>query len=71
MDLRTYFLQTKPVERKAFAEAVDSSVDYLYLCSKGTRNPGPGLCRRIVQHDARFTLAELRPDIWGVEAVAV
>ncbi|WP_124920433.1 hypothetical protein [Burkholderia stagnalis] len=65
MDLRTYFLQTKPAERKVFAEAIESSVDYLYLCSMGKRKPGPSLCQRIVKQDSRFTLAELRPDIWG------
>lgn len=65
MDLRTYFLQTKPAERKTFAEAIGSSVDYLYLCSMGKRKPGPSLCQRIVKQDSRFTLTDLRPDIWG------
>lgn len=72
MDLRTYFLNTKPDERKTFADAVEASVDYLYLCSMGRRKPGPELCKRIVAHDPRFTLGELRPDIWGdgVDAAA-
>lgn len=72
MDLRTYFLTTKPVDRKAFADTVEANVDYLYLCSMGKRKPGPALCMRIVAHDPRFTLAELRPDIWGdgVDAAA-
>jgi hypothetical protein len=72
MDLRTFFQNTKPAEREAFAAAVGAKVDYLYLCSRGTRKPGPELCKRIVAHDPRFTLAELRPDIWGngIEAVA-
>lgn len=65
MDLRTFFKTTKPAERKLFADAVGANVDYLYLCSRGTRKPGPDLCKRIVTHDSRFTLAELRPDIWG------
>jgi hypothetical protein len=65
MDLRTYFQTTKPAEREEFASAVGAKVDYLYLCSRGTRKPGTELCKRIVAHDARFTLAELRPDIWG------
>lgn len=72
MDLRTYFQTTKPAEREEFANAVGAKVDYLYLCSRGTRKPGPELCKRIVAHDARFTLGELRPDIWGdgIEAIA-
>jgi hypothetical protein len=65
MDLRTYFQTTKPAEREEFANTVGAKVDYLYLCSRGTRKPGPELCKRIVAHDARFTLGELRPDIWG------
>ena len=65
MDLRTYFKTTKPADRKAFADALGINVDYLYLCSRGTRKPGPDLCKRIVDKDPRFTLAELRPDIWG------
>lgn len=65
MNLRTYFQTTKPAERDAFAAAVEASVDYLYLCARGTRKPGTELCKRIVAHDSRFTLPELRPDIWG------
>lgn len=72
MDLRTYFLTTKPAERKALADAIGKSVDYLYLCSRGTRKPSSGLCMQLVKHEPRFTLAELRPDIWGdgVDAAA-
>lgn len=65
MDLRTYFKTTKPAEREVFAKAVEANVDYLYLCSRGVRKPGPELCKRIVAHDPRFTLAELREEIWG------
>lgn len=72
MDLLTYFKTTKPAEREVFAKAVGANVDYLYLCSRGTRKPGPDLCKRIVAHDSRFTLAELRDDIWGngIDAMA-
>lgn len=72
MNLRTYFLITRPAEREAFAEAVNAKVNYLYNCSIGKRQPGPALCLRIVAHDQRFTLGELRPDIWGdgVDAAA-
>lgn len=65
MNLRTYFLITKPAERQEFADAVGAKVNYLYNCSIGKRQPGPSLCQRIVAYDPRFTLAELRPDIWG------
>lgn len=64
MNLRTFFQTTKPDDRDRFAIAVDAKVDYLYLCSLGNRQPGPKLCQRIVAHDCRFTLSELRPDIW-------
>lgn len=72
MNLRTYFLITPPAEREAFAEAVGAKVNYLYNCSLGKRQPGPALCLRIVARDPRFSLAELRPDIWGdgVDAAA-
>jgi hypothetical protein len=65
MNLRDYFLVTKPDERKQLADAISSSVNYLYNCSMGKRKPGPALCLRLVAYDPRFTLAELRPDIWG------
>jgi hypothetical protein len=65
MDLRTYFRITKRPDREAFAEAVGAKVNYLYNCSLGKRKPSADLCKRIVAYDSRFTLAELRPDIWG------
>jgi hypothetical protein len=65
MDLRTYFLTTKRAQREKFAADLGVHVDYLYHCSRGERKPGPELCKRIVALDPRFTLAELRPDIWG------
>ncbi|WP_176331021.1 hypothetical protein [Burkholderia vietnamiensis] len=65
MDLKTYFRVTKPAERKVLAESAGTSVDYLYLCSRGTRKPGAELCKALVKLEPRFTLADLRPDIWG------
>lgn len=65
MNLKTYFQITKPPEREEFASNLKVAVGYLYLCSRGTRKPGADLCKRIVKLDSRFTLAELRPDIWG------
>jgi hypothetical protein len=65
MNLRSYFQTTKVPARKDFAAALGINVDYLYLCSLGKRQPSPDLCKRIVAHDPRFSLAELRPDIWN------
>lgn len=65
MDLRTYFKTTAPDERKVLADAADTSVDYLYLCSRGARQPSPKLCRRLITAGGPFTLEELRPDLWG------
>ncbi|HEX7911741.1 MAG TPA: hypothetical protein VF534_27120 [Paraburkholderia sp.] len=72
MDLRTYFLTTKRAQREEFAVALEVNVDYLYHCSRGKRKPGTELCKRIVSLDPRFTLGELRPDIWGdgIDAMA-
>lgn len=77
MDLKTYFQQSTPAEREALAEKVGTSVGYLYLCTrtpkKGKpRQPGPDLCKALVAADPRFTLAELRPDLWGngIDAIA-
>lgn len=65
MDLRTYFKTTKPADREALARAAGTSSNYLYLCSRGERLPGPALCRRLIDVGGPFTLSELRPDIWG------
>jgi DNA-binding XRE family transcriptional regulator len=72
MDLKTYFRQTKRSDREEFAKALGVNHDYLYHCSRGSRRPSSKLCQLIVKLDARFTLAELRPDIWGgvIENVA-
>lgn len=72
MNLREYFLATKPAEREKLAQAVGTSVNYLRNCSVGVRQPGPALCFRLVAKEPRLTLAELRPDIWGdgVDAAA-
>lgn len=65
MNLKTYFQTSKPADRDSFAKQLEVSVGYLYLCARGTRKPSSDLCKRIVKLDSRFTLAELRPDIWG------
>src|SRR5690242_16184253 len=72
MNLKTYFDTTDLAERRRFAGELDVSERYLYLCSRGDRKPSIKLCKKIVQIDSRFTLAELRDDIWGngIEAIA-
>ncbi|MGR2663659.1 hypothetical protein HA052_11085 [Chromobacterium haemolyticum] len=59
-------------ERLVLAEATSTNEQYLYQCGVGLKNPSPKLCRRIIEADPRFTLPELRPDIWDVNtSVAV
>lgn len=65
MNLKTYFQISKPSEREVFAKRLEVSVGYLYLCARGVRKPSSDLCKKLVKEDSRFTLAELRPDIWG------
>lgn len=52
-------------ERKALAKAASTDHVYLYQCGTGTRKPSPALCKRLVEVDARLSLSDLRPDIWG------
>lgn len=70
MDLKAYFEATKPKERRALAEQIGTSEEYLRLCANGHRQTGHVLAMKLVAAEPRLTLAELRPDIWGV-AVAV
>ncbi|MFS2103646.1 hypothetical protein [Ralstonia sp. Ralssp135] len=65
MDLKAYFQATKPQERDALAKDCDTSADYLYLCARGDRRPGPQLAKRLAAAEPRLTLAELRPDLWS------
>lgn len=71
MDLRTYFKTTKPADREQLAASAGTSVNYLYLCSRGERHPGPKLCRRLIDAGGPFTLAELRPDLWAADAAGI
>lgn len=69
MDLKTYFQTTALKEREEFAKTLDVHQGYLYRCSRNERLPGPKLCVRMVELDPRFSLAELRPDIWGSQVL--
>lgn len=69
MDMKTYLKQATPEERQALASKVDSSVAYFYQIAGDHKKPGPQLCKRLVRAEPSLTLAELRPEIWGVEPV--
>lgn len=71
MDMKTYLKQAAPDARIALADAVGTSVGYLYLIGGGHRRPGTDLCKKLVAAEAKLSLAELRPDIWSsADAVA-
>ncbi|NOV24182.1 hypothetical protein E5S69_11730 [Cupriavidus necator] len=69
MDLKAYFEATKPKERRALAEKIGTSEEYLRLCANGHRQTGTTLALKLVAAEPRLKLADLRPDIWG-QAVA-
>lgn len=52
-------------ERAALEKKVGAGSGYFYLIATGKRNPSPELAKRINKVDPRFTLSDLRPDIWG------
>ena len=54
-------------ERDALAKRVDSKGIYLYQCGLGIRKPSVELSLKINKADPRFSLPELRPDVWGIE----
>lgn len=69
MDMKTYLKQATPAQRETLAQAVDSSVGYLYLIGGGHRRASPDLCQRLVAAEKKLTLTELRPDIWSASDV--
>lgn len=70
MDLKAYFEATKPKERRALAEKIGTSEEYLRFCANGYRRPSPELAKKLANAEPRLKLAELRPDIWGKTAMA-
>ncbi|NSX16914.1 hypothetical protein HTY52_22745 [Cupriavidus taiwanensis] len=70
MDLKTYFDVTKRKHRLPLAAACDTSDEYLRHVAKGRRQLSTELAKKLVAHEPRLTLAELRPDIWGEAVVA-
>ena len=67
--MKTYLKQASPAEREALANAVESSVGYLYLIGGGHRRASSGLCQKLVAAESKLSLPELRPDIWGESKV--
>lgn len=61
-------------QREALAKEAETSVGYLWLLAGGHRRAGVGKAKALVSAAAKvtpgmpLTLAELRPDIWGLEA---
>lgn len=68
MNLREAWASMTPAQKVAFAKACGTSYIYVSQCTgtgPGSRRPSVKLCRRMVEADARLTLEELRPDVWG------
>jgi DNA-binding transcriptional regulator YdaS (Cro superfamily) len=52
--------------RRALADAVECSPDYLWQIATGRRQAGPKLARKISEATLGVvTLEALRPDVWG------
>jgi hypothetical protein len=64
MDMKTFLKNSNDAEREQLAAMVGSSVNYFWQIAGGHKQPGPKLCKKLVEANPKFTLAELRPDIW-------
>jgi DNA-binding transcriptional regulator YdaS (Cro superfamily) len=71
MDIKALFKELSTEERHKLAEKVGTSTEYLRHCTSDRRRPSPKLCQKLVQAEPRLTLAELRPDLWGEEVLAM
>lgn len=54
-----------PEEKTLAAKRCNVARGYLANVCLGWRQPGPQLAKALVKVNKRFTLAKLRPDIWG------
>jgi hypothetical protein len=70
MNLRQLLDVLSADEKVALAEAAGTERVYLHQLADGHRNPSPRLAQRLVKCDSRLTLAELRPDVWGLDSEA-
>jgi hypothetical protein len=66
MDIKTYLKSSTPEERQALADKVGAKISYFSQLSGGHRKPSSKLCKALVKHEPRLTLADLRPDIWSL-----
>lgn len=62
--MKTFLKNSTDAEREQLAAEVKSTVNYFWQIAGKHKNPGPDLCKRLVAANPKFTLAELRPDIW-------
>jgi hypothetical protein len=73
MNLREWYEDLPAGGRRRRIRDLGFDPDYLYQLAYGiedsrtgrTRQPGIELCRRLIAADARLSLPELRPDVWG------
>ncbi|QMV33071.1 hypothetical protein KMC49_gp03 [Ralstonia phage Firinga] len=65
MTLSEFFKSATPDERHRLAAACETSSEYLRHCVAKRRKPSPELARKLCAAEPRFTLAELRPDLWA------
>ena len=65
MKFKSYFFGLAPVDRKAFAEKVGTSVGHLNNFSYGSTKLAPAICVAIEKASMKaVTRQELRPDDW-------
>ncbi|MDP3651065.1 MAG: YdaS family helix-turn-helix protein [Rhodoferax sp.] len=65
MKFKSYFFGLAPVDRKAFADKVGTSVGHLNNFSYGTTKLAPAICVAIEKESRKaVTRQELRPDDW-------
>ena len=65
MKFKSYFFALTPMERKAFAEKVGTSVGHLNNFCYGSTNLAPAICVAIEKESLKaVTRQELRPDDW-------
>lgn len=67
MNLKSFLASLPFGGKKALAVKLGMSPAHLYQMSVGIRKIPVQLCKTLVEHDARMTLADLRPDLWGAD----
>lgn len=70
MTLRDLLPLLTAAEKRSLATSAGTQYIYLFQMAAGARQPSPKLARRLVAADARLTLPDLRPDLWGEQVAA-